>query len=70
MSGIGGEVTEVDELLSMMREAREEHEMQKKQHCQSIYDREQSKLAAGASLVEKATNSGAVLSSDGKKKHG
>lgn len=58
MSGIGGKVGEVDELLGQMREAREEQNAQRNAKRAVIKEREQKKLAAEAPVVAKATMHG------------
>jgi len=60
-SGVGGEVTEEQELLSQMREAREEIKTQRAKTQTEIKKREDRKLAAGAKLVKHATKSGAIV---------
>lgn len=64
LSGVGGEVTEADELLSVMREAREEHALQRNKRAAEVKEREDRKLAAGAAVVAKATRV-EVIESDG-----
>lgn len=64
MSGVDQEVTETDELFSMIREAREEALTQKSQWRQDFCDRQQRKLATGERLVGKPTTTGAVADDD------
>ena len=54
-SGVGGEFTEQQELLSQMREAREEQKLEKLKSMEALREREQKKLEAGQRLVEQAT---------------
>lgn len=64
MSGVGGEVTEADELLTEMREAREEQATQRNERHTAIREREAKKLDAGARIVAMATRDGPVVLSD------
>lgn len=64
MSGLRGEVTEADELLSAMRETREEICMQKAEDRFVVQEREERKLEGGSRVVAKARNSGAIVSDE------
>lgn len=55
LSGVGGDVTECDEMLSMMREARQESDIACKRERETLSLREKRKLEAGARAVGMAT---------------
>lgn len=63
LSGVGGEITEADELLSQMEEARVEQAAQRSERREEVNQREQRKLVAGARIVDKAMSAAAVISS-------
>lgn len=59
LSGVGGEVSEADEMLSQMEEARAEQAAQRIERRDEINRREQRKLAAGARIVERSMSADA-----------
>lgn len=64
LSGVDGEITEADELRSMIRKKRKEDLMQKNKLWDEVRKREQRELCAGAPAVKNATMAGAVVFSD------
>lgn len=64
MSGVAGEVTEVDELLKMMKEAREEVLMQRNEEHDALRYRDQHRLEAASRVLSNAMASGAMVLSD------
>lgn len=60
-SGVGGQITKQEELLSSMQETREEQSMKKLWAKESAPRREQKKLEAGELLVANATSSAASV---------
>lgn len=66
MSGVGGEMTETQEMLSKMKEAREEVVMQRNLAQNEMRKRDERKIAAGKRLVSNSTvPSTDVISNDG-----
>lgn len=63
-SGVGGEMTETDKLLSAIRYAREKVCMQKAEGRLFVQEKKKRKLEAGARVVERAMNSDAIVSSE------
>lgn len=61
MSGVGGELTETEEFLSQMQDAREEQAAQIVERRDAVQEREQKKLDAGELLVTKATSARADI---------
>lgn len=61
MSGVGGEVTEADQIFSEIRKTGEKKATQRRQRRKATRDREQKKLEAGAHIVAKATSGSAVV---------
>lgn len=55
MSGEGREVTEEQELLGLIGEAREDEAVMKNERKEEVQERERKKIATGARLVEKAS---------------
>lgn len=63
-TGVGGDVREADELLSQIREARDDLKLEKDKVTDEIKRRDERKLKAGALLVPNATTSTAIVVSD------
>lgn len=62
MSGVGGKMTEADESLSAVRQARKKIRVHKDDDRLLVQEREKRKIKAGAGVVATATSSGAIVS--------